>query len=78
MIIKFHGKTMHKYAGHDGNGKVITLKPGETAEVSDMVGQLLQRKYGNNFSVEMPVPAPEEKTPQIAEPFRRVRQGKTK
>ncbi len=52
MKVKFTGKTIPTYAGNDGTGHIIRLKPGETAEVTEMVGKLMTRKYGKNFEIQ--------------------------
>jgi hypothetical protein len=51
MRLKFTAKTMPSYAGNDGQGKLMRLRAGDECEVTDMVGKLLQQKYGANFEV---------------------------
>jgi hypothetical protein len=61
MLIKFTAKTMPRYAGVDGKGGSLDLKPGDIAEVSDSIAKLLLRAYGANFEVaieEKPAHAP--------------------
>lgn len=75
MLIKFLAKTMPRYAGMDGLGGSITAKENDVIEVSETVGQLLMRVYGNNF--EIVIKEKPQHAPKIDKLHRRTYKTKT-
>lgn len=76
MRIKFKAKTMREYKGYNGSDGLVEMKAGDTAEVSDAVGQILCQRFSQDF--ELVIEEKPKHAPKSDKMFRKGEKTETK